>query len=64
MAVKSFNNFVNDPVENLFLYDERIFYETSLELLCSNKNFNIELIENIWQVLDKVFTEKCDFIKF
>ena len=29
-----------------------------------NKNFNIELIENIWQVLDKVFTEKCEFIKF
>jgi ATP-dependent Lon protease len=31
-------------------------------LIC--RNFNVEIIENIWQILDKVLMQKCEFVRF
>jgi ATP-dependent Lon protease len=28
------------------------------------RNFNVEMIEDIWQILDKVLIQKCEFVRF
>ena len=45
----------NEPLIQKMLFEVNNFSATTS---------NVEIIENIWQVLDKVLTQKCEFVKF